>query len=110
MALGLNPLRFLGAVTAQVGPVYKGLMQKGLGAVVRLGAGSYTLAPDNATPLPLIGNAALDCVPAISPLSTTAQVEVGAVQVAGPLIQTVSAVAAAGTDVDFVVFGLTVTG
>lgn len=108
MSLGLNGLKYLGAITAQAGPVYKGLMQKGLGAIVRLGAGSYTIAPDGATPIPLVTSAQLDSVPAISLLSTTANINGGITTAAGPLLQCELAVAGAATDIDFVVFGLSV--
>lgn len=108
MPLGINPLRWLVAVTAQVGPVFKGNLNKGLLIPTRTGAGGYTHAPDNATPLPLITNAAVDVCPVANPLSTTAEADVRCVTTAGPLVTVQSDVSAVATDIDYVCFGLAV--
>lgn len=101
---------YFGAVTAQVGPVYKGVSQKGLLTPVRNGAGDYTITPDGATPLPATTVAACDVFPCMSLNSLTANINGGITQVGAPAVLAVKTwVAAAATDLDFIVWGIHLT-
>lgn len=99
------------AVTAQVGPVYKGNLNKGTNGVpTRNGAGDYTCPLDSLSSVTLLSASGATDMPVLSLLSNAVNINGGITVPAGnQTVRAATAVAGVATDIDFGLFILSAT-